>query len=293
MNLPTPDPEITAKFESRDTFCMGWSAVIDEMKGKGIGSAMMAHSFELVEEIARKEGIENPNWGILSDQGATTFYERRGLSNLMSHGVEAVFVAPLSVAKEKFSEFKITNQKETTTMTTDFHAQVEELNAQMRAAEATNSSLAMQAILAAAAAQHGAETVPNKIKILEDYPGATCPIAVYQHPDTGVITAAPIDPIVISFYEYNPTPEQEATRRKNNPGLREGVTMTGALQLVENDQLQDPATEITVEQLIAIQNLMGNNSTWWPIKDGAVPDNVEICYKDQHEEEQIKQVITI
>jgi len=26
---------------------------------------------------------------------------------------------------------------------------------------------------------------------------------------------------------------------------------------------------------------------------GAVPDNVEICYKDQHEEEQIKQVITI
>ena len=26
---------------------------------------------------------------------------------------------------------------------------------------------------------------------------------------------------------------------------------------------------------------------------GAVPDNVEICYKDQHEEEQIKQVITV
>lgn len=62
--------------------------------------------------------------------------------------------------------------------------------------------------------------------------------------------------------------------------------MSGALQLV--DEVTDPSAQISTDQLIAIQNLMGNNSTWWPIKDYTTDEvrsvfnalEMSVVYKD-------------
>jgi len=151
----------------------------------------------------------------------------------------------------------------------DIHHLRNALTDQVNAIETGNRTPAMQGVMQNAAAEYASEVQPDKIKIVTDFPESTTPLAIFQNAK-GEVEAAPIDPIVISYYEYKPSAEQEAVRRAANPGVRSEVQMSGALTLV--DQVTDPATQISAEQLTAIQNLMGNNSTWWPIKDYSPED---------------------
>lgn len=150
--------------------------------------------------------------------------------------------------------------------------EVELLLKEVTEIEAKNRTAPLKALYEEVAQTFGAEVKPDKIRIVTEHPGANGPIAVFKHPDTHKVMAAPIDPIVISFYEYLPTAEKEAARRAAHTGLREGVEMSGPLKLV--DHVQDPTKEISHEQLVSLQNVMGNNSTWWPIKDYA-PEEVK------------------
>jgi GNAT superfamily N-acetyltransferase len=74
-----------------------------------------------------------------------------------------------------------------------------------------------------------------------------------------------LDPLAISFYEYRPTGDQDAVRRSKNPAMRQGFCIRGPLTLV--DRVEDPSREISKAQLMAIHTLVGNDSTWWPIRD--------------------------
>jgi len=87
--------EVAASIETPDFFWMGWTAVIEEMKGNGIGSLLMRHGIRLAREIAGKEQIIAPQWAILADAGAVGFYEKRGMTPLMPHGSGLIFTDPL------------------------------------------------------------------------------------------------------------------------------------------------------------------------------------------------------
>lgn len=106
-----PDRQIASEVESNNTFCMGWSAVVDGAKGMGVGSVLMAHGMKLAAEIAEREGIEKPKWGVISDRNPDTvaFYTKRGLTQVMMHGVEPVFLDNLAKARELFAKYEISN----------------------------------------------------------------------------------------------------------------------------------------------------------------------------------------
>jgi GNAT superfamily N-acetyltransferase len=68
--------------------------------------------------------------------------------------------------------------------------------------------------------------------------------------------------------------EEEAARRDKNPSLRQGLTIRGPLDLV--DEVIDATQEVSKEQLIAIQTLIGNDSTWWPVTDYSNTELVQV-----------------
>jgi GNAT superfamily N-acetyltransferase len=111
---------------------------------------------------------------------------------------------------------------------------------------------------------HEGKVLPGRILMVEDWPGATCSLAVFQE-ENGSTVGAPLDPLAISFYEYQPTGDEDAVRRSKNPAMRDGFCVRGPLTLVET--VVDPGREISKAQLMAIQTLVGNHSTWWPISD--------------------------
>ncbi len=86
------------RFETRDVFWMGWTAVIDGMKGQGIGTHLMRHGISRALEIVSREGIENPYWAILADANAVGFYEKRGFTKVCAHGSGVIFADGLEVA---------------------------------------------------------------------------------------------------------------------------------------------------------------------------------------------------
>lgn len=130
--------------------------------------------------------------------------------------------------------------------------------------EKRNREPEMQVVMREVARLYRGEARQGFITIVEDYPGSTCSLAVFLD-EYGSVTCAPIDPLAISFYQYSPTLEEDAARRTSNPLLRDNLLICGPLKLV--DSAADASSEISKNQLIAIQSLIGNNSTWWPITD--------------------------
>jgi len=151
--------------------------------------------------------------------------------------------------------------------------QLDNFNALIKATELANRSETMQAILCALAEAHAAEIRKGKIKIIEGFSGSVCPVAVFIN-WTGTVESAPIDPLAISFYEYCPTQQEDCLRREKNPKLREGLEIRGPLALV--DKLNDSQKQISKAQLIAIQTLIGNDSTWWPVTDYSDAELVDV-----------------
>ena len=139
-----------------------------------------------------------------------------------------------------------------------------EVFSEIAACEARNREPAMQVLMREVAAMHEGKVLPGRILMVEDCPGATCSIAVFRD-ENGSTVCAPLDPLAISFYEYRPTGDQDAVRRSKNPAMREGFCVRGPLTLV--DRVEDPSKEISKAQLMAIHTLVGNDSTWWPIRD--------------------------
>lgn len=86
------------RFETSNVFWMGWTAVIDGMKGRGIGTQLMRHGVRLASEIVSRQGIENPHWAILADANAVGFYEKRGFTYVCAHGSGVIFADRLEVA---------------------------------------------------------------------------------------------------------------------------------------------------------------------------------------------------
>jgi GNAT superfamily N-acetyltransferase len=141
---------------------------------------------------------------------------------------------------------------------------LEAVLSEIAAHERRNREPEMQVLMRQVAATHGDKVLPGRILIVENYPGATCALAVFRG-EGGSAVCAPMDPLAISFYEYRPTGEQDAMRRSKNPGMRDGFCVRGPLTLVET--VVDPSREISKAQLIAIHTLVGNHSTWWPVSD--------------------------
>lgn len=135
---------------------------------------------------------------------------------------------------------------------------------EIAACERRNREAGMQDLMLQVAATHEGKVLPGRILMVEDWPGATCSLAVFQD-ENGSTVCAPLDPLAISFYEYRPTGDQDAVRRSKNPAMREGFCIRGPLTLV--DTVKDPSREISKAQLMAIHTLVGNDSTWWPIRD--------------------------
>lgn len=150
--------------------------------------------------------------------------------------------------------------------------QLDTINSMIRKTEANNRSLAMQSIMEQLT-KSCLGLMPGKIQIVEDYADSTCPLALFSN-GTGDVKCAPLDPLAISFYEYCPSVEEEASRRSNNPEPREGLMIHGPLRLV--DKVLDATREISKEQLIAIQTLIGNDSTWWPVTDYSATELLEV-----------------
>lgn len=145
--------------------------------------------------------------------------------------------------------------------------------AQIKDAEAQNRSPEMRQLMGKLADSCAQNLRKGQIRILEDHPGASCPFAVFID-EAGQAQCAPIDPLAISFYEYVPTAEEDARRREMNPPLRDGLEIRGPLSLV--DEVSDPTREISKAQLIAIQTLIGNDSTWWPVSDYSDAELLEV-----------------
>lgn len=141
---------------------------------------------------------------------------------------------------------------------------IEAILSEIAACERANREAGMQDLMRQVAATHEGKVLPGRILMVEDWPGATCSLAVFQD-ENGATVCAPLDPLAISFYEYRPTGDQDALRRSKNPAMREGFCIRGPLALVET--VVDPSREISKAQLMAIQTLVGNHSTWWPISD--------------------------
>jgi len=150
------------------------------------------------------------------------------------------------------------------------------INAAMAAvarSERMNRDESMQKIM-----QNMAATIPNgvtagKILILEQVSGSSCPLALFLD-ESGKTICAPIDPLAISFYEYEPGAGEDLIRQDANPPMREDFELRGPLQLAGS-----PApgrNQISKDQLIAIQTLVGNNSTWWPVTDYSDDEITEI-----------------
>ena len=139
-----------------------------------------------------------------------------------------------------------------------------EVFSEIAACEARNREPAMQVLMREVAVMHEGKVLPGRILMVEDCPGATCSLVVFQD-ENGSTVCAPLDPLAISFYEYRPTGDQDAVRRSKNPAMREGFCVRGPLTLV--DRVEDPSKEISKAQLMAIHTLVGNDSTWWPIRD--------------------------
>ena len=139
-----------------------------------------------------------------------------------------------------------------------------EVFSEIAACEVRNREPAMQVLMREVAAMHEGKVLPGRILMVEDWPGATCSLAVFRD-ENGSTVCAPLDPLAISFYEYCPTGDQDAVRRSKNPAMREGFCVRGPLTLV--DRVEDPSKEISKAQLMAIHTLVGNDSTWWPIRD--------------------------
>ena len=129
---------------------------------------------------------------------------------------------------------------------------------EIAACERRNREAGMQDLMLQVAATHEGKVLPGRILRVEDWPGATCSLAVFQD-ENGSTVCAPLDPLAISFYEYRPTADQDAVRRSKNPAMREGFCIRGPLTLV--DRVEDPSREISKAQLMAIHALVGNDST--------------------------------
>jgi GNAT superfamily N-acetyltransferase len=141
---------------------------------------------------------------------------------------------------------------------------LEAIFSEIAACEARNREPAMQDLMRQVAATHEGKVLPGRILMVEDWPGATCSLAAFQD-ENGSTVCAPLDPLAISFYEYRPTGDEDGLRRAKNPRMRDGFCVRGPLTLVET--VVDPSREISKAQLMAIQTLVGNHSTWWPISD--------------------------
>jgi GNAT superfamily N-acetyltransferase len=104
----------------------------------------------------------------------------------------------------------------------------------------------------------------GKIEVIPKHQRVNCPLALYINED-GKPQCAPIDQLAISFYEYELAVEEDKQRRPENPTLRKGLEIHGPLALV--NEATGQTKEMTFRQLIAIQSLIGNDSTWWPVTD--------------------------
>lgn len=154
----------------------------------------------------------------------------------------------------------------------NYTKKLDAINSLIRNTEADNRSCAMQSIMEQLA-KSCLDLMPGKIQIVENYGDSTCPFALFRN-ETGDVKCAPLDPLAISFYEYCPSVEEEAARRDKNPLLRQGLTIRGPLDLV--DEVIDATQEVSKEQLIAIQTLIGNDSTWWPVTDYSNTELVQV-----------------
>ena len=86
------------RFETGNVFWMGWTAVIDVMKGCGVGTRLMRHGILQAREIADRDEISDPYWAILADAKAVGFYEKRGFTKICAHGSGVIFADRLEVA---------------------------------------------------------------------------------------------------------------------------------------------------------------------------------------------------
>ena len=94
-------PESVLRLEDPDVFWMGWTAVIDQMKGKGLGTLLMRHGIGLARTISTLERIEEPQWAVLADSGAISFYEKKGMTRVIPHGSGWIFSDPLYAVEAK------------------------------------------------------------------------------------------------------------------------------------------------------------------------------------------------
>lgn len=90
-----------AWLETPAVFWMGWTAVVDGMKGSGIGTLLMKHGISVASEIAARERIKEPYWAVLADVGAVSFYEGKGFTKVREQESGVIFADPLEAAARK------------------------------------------------------------------------------------------------------------------------------------------------------------------------------------------------
>lgn len=90
--------ETTDRLQQPNQFWMAYTAVSTRTHEKGIGTKLMRHGMECAQQIAQAENIPNPQWALLADPGAITYYEQFGMKPVLTHGEELVFETPLATA---------------------------------------------------------------------------------------------------------------------------------------------------------------------------------------------------
>ncbi len=80
---------MVGELEKPNHFWMGWTAA--KKKGLGIGTMLMRHAVQLALKNAIDNRIADPQWTVLADSGAASYYRRKGLSFKMPHQTESIF----------------------------------------------------------------------------------------------------------------------------------------------------------------------------------------------------------
>ncbi len=102
----TADKETIDRLEDKKNFYIGWTAVSEEMQGKGLGKSLIKTILGKAKEVLRTEGLSDGNLMVLADQKNDLFYTQKcGMECQLEDPYVNIYAAPISKIEQTISPF--------------------------------------------------------------------------------------------------------------------------------------------------------------------------------------------